>query len=177
MASIVNDVSDIQAISDTRWKKALHSSSEEEWTLALLAPELPALADGTEDAPAPLPLPAPVALAVAPRAMDLPAHMRPMIFEFSCEGERVKICLDGCSHSSGIRRAYAKCPNKKHLNCFRYCQLAAFAEAWQAVAFILAYMRAGMNVHHKWQHQAVAVSNGDHLKDEMPVALLCMPSS
>ena len=81
----------------------------------------------------------------------------------------MQVNLDGFSHHCRVRRVYCRCPF--HESCFKYCQLTVFPEPWQAVAFVVACMRAGAPLDDKVAHQRCGVTNGDHLQDDMPAIL------
>ena len=104
----------------------------------------------------------------APR--DLPASLGPFAMTFEAGGGKMmQVNLDGFSHHCRVRRVYCRCPF--HEACFKYCQLTVFPEPWQAVAFVVAYMRAGAPLDDKVAHQRCGVTNGDHLQDDMPAIL------
>ena len=170
----INNMDDVAAVKDVDFKKLLHGSAplvlaleddDAEGDVELLALAGAAPVDAAI-VPVPAPMPAP---AILP-----PPTLGPMHFTFPARREIV-IRLDGRSHTSGIRRAYSKCPF--HPDCYKYTHLTVFPEPWQSVAYILAYMRAGaaVEVDSKAKHQAVPVAHGGDLLDEMP-AILFDPS-
>ena len=60
---------------------------------------------------------------------------------------------------------------------FKYVHLTRFAHPWIAVAYILLYMRAGVDLPKKEDHQKVLPPSDDELnavKDEMPPLMLAV---
>ena len=164
----INAIEDVNAHNDTWWKNLARGSG-----LDLLA-----IMDDPVDDPLalalPVPEPEPVVLAlpppVPPLALPPPLYLQPMEFKFPCGDKTLSIHLDGFSHQSGIRRAYAKCP-WPHGNCFKYCHFTGFDQPWKCVAYVLAYMRAGVMHDDKYGHQGCGVHNGNDLEGEMPAVL------
>lgn len=101
-----------------------------------------------------------------------------MTFRFGCGEGFVSVNLDGYSHASGLRRAYAKCPN--HTKRFKYSSLARWEKPWMAVAFVLIYMRRDIDAADKLAHLQVPEPTKEELNDgvgEMPIILYDMPVS
>ncbi len=78
---------------------------------------------------------------IVPAAPHVAVEFGPLTFKFPCGDVQIEIKLDGFSHTSGIRRAYAKCP--RHADCFKYTQLNIWPHPWMGLAHVLLYMRAG----------------------------------
>jgi hypothetical protein len=114
---------------------------------------------------------------MAPPAPLVPVVLGPMSFIFSYPGEHgrtIECKVDGFSHSSGIRRAYAKCIATGHVNCFKYTQLNIWPHAWMGVAYVLEYMRRGAGLPDKASHIAIndpTIAELALLEGEMPEVL------
>ena len=104
-----------------------------------------------------------------------------MTFKFDVEtSEGVKILsigVDGFSHTSRFRRAYADCVHREHAvggRCRFYNFMHQFEEPWEAVACLVVQIRAGMLCGDRLEHKrmdtparAVWLSE----KDSMPKVL------
>lgn len=103
-----------------------------------------------------------------PHALPTPHQMeREWIFQVGDMGVCIK--LDGFSHASTRRRAYARCPY--HASCFKYATLLSFPEPWMAIGSILVYLRAGAKAEDKREHQQVptaSITDMMEVVDEMP---------
>jgi len=112
---------------------------------------------------------APVAAPLPPAAAPLPEHA----WVFPCIDAEITVRLDYFSHASRRRRAYCSCP--AHADCFKYHYLLTFDEPWKAVASIVLYMRLGMALPTKRDHQRIPAATDVELnaiRDEMPPDLL-----
>ena len=92
-----------------------------------------------------------------PAAPVLAVELGPMAFRFAFGDREISVHLDGFSHTSRIRRAYAKCACDGHVDCYKYTSLARWPLPWHGVAFVLAYMRQGLGLPDKAAH----VETGD----------------
>ena len=101
----------------------------------------------------------------------------PMHWSFPCGTERVSVCWDGCSHQSGRRRCYAKCP--AHPMCHCYTFIHQFEHPWQSVAHVLCHMRNGFGVGSAHEHKCAPPPSDvdiEAIKDELPAILLAFKS-
>ncbi len=110
------------------------------------------------------------ALAV-PAAPRIAVELGPMRFAFPCGDGMIEVKLDGFSHTSGIRRAYAQCRCDGHEKCFKYTQLNIWPAPWMGVAYVLLYMRRGVGLPDKIAHTIIddpTVAELALLEVEMP---------
>ena len=115
------------------------------------------------------------ALAVAVVADS--ALLEPMNWNFPCGTARVSVCWDGCSHQSGRRRCYAKCP--AHPACYCYTFIHQFEHPWQSVAHVLCHMRNGFGVESAFEHRCAPPPSDvdiEAIKDELLAILLAFKS-
>ena len=175
----VNAVHDVPSTPDDTWKQILEGEAPPDVHLALLDMEGdPLLAVGDVEVPQPL-----VALPAPPMLPAPPLWMLPQSFSFPCmtvDGqETLTISLDGFSHATGRRRAYSKCIQPGHTNCFKYTTIDIWPEPWMSVAYILLYMRGGCDTLDKPEHQLMDFISDEEIQgvcDEMPATMLALHS-
>jgi hypothetical protein len=162
LAIAINAIADVKTHKDAYYKQLMIDGgvAPPEALMAIVAGEEPDVGEPLPPVAAPMP---PVII------MDIPEAWKTQKLPFPCGGAEIYVNLDGFSHQSGIRRAYCKCPF--HESCYKYTHLTSFPTPPQAVAFIVAYIRAGEGLGSKEEHRSCGVFDGDHLLDEMPVLL------
>ena len=163
----INAIDDVPAVPSSRWGEL--EGNVENAHLALEDDH----DDGVVTCPIVFP---PPAAAVAP-----PAWMEAQSFPFQCETQTgtktFTLCLDGFSHNSHRRRAYAQCRQEGHERCFKYVFMDTFDEPWKSVAYLLCYLRRGILCSSKAEHMALdPITDGemDAVHDEMPAMLFTM---
>ena len=169
----VNAIAHPESTADETWKGMLKPGATE-----VLPLEAGDAVSADVDPPA-LDLPvvplAPVPHPVAQPASDL-RWMEPRGWPFDAgKGKQVIIRLDGYSHTSGVRRAYAQCPYDNHIDCYKYVSIKGWEHTWHAVAWILMYIRSGAECLDKNAHRSIPlpdVEDVESVKDEMPMELL-----
>ena len=166
----INSIVDVSALLDSDWKLMLADAP-----VARLA----ALGDRASDSDGDEEGPAPAAPLLPP---PLPSHgallLEPQTFLFSCdtaEGEKeLRVHLDGFSHQSRRRRAYAQCPHVGHTSCHHYRFMDTFTHAWQSVAHIVVSVRQGILAEDKREHlrqHKPSEAELDDVQHEMPAIL------
>ena len=113
-----------------------------------------------------------------PRPSHGALFLEPQTFVFSChtaEGEKeLRVHLDGFSHQSRRRRAYAQCPHVGHTSCHHYRFMDTFTHAWQSVAHIVVSVRQGILAEDKREHlrqHKPSEAELDAVQHEMPAIL------
>ena len=96
---------------------------------------------------------------------------------FDAGGRPVTIRLDNSSHSSRVRRCYAKCPWHEGENCTKHIQLNQYDAVWKCVAYVLFYMKMGSIAESKAKHWETIPDDAaiNSVKDELPRELIEMP--
>ena len=74
---------------------------------------------------------------------NIPAAIVDLRGSLHCDddGLRIVVHLDNCSHASGKQRAYATCPVKSHVACFRYTFVHLFDSVQHAGAWLTSWGR------------------------------------
>jgi hypothetical protein len=153
-------------------------------------PSAPSLAveddqDDVEDVLALVAIPRDVVVVAPPFKLRRKTNAKvlgPLTFHFKMECssgiKQQSIALDGFSHTSKRRRAYAECVHDDHDECHFYNMLHNFSEPWMAVATILYQIRAGALVKDKWEHKQLPLPTEAEVADlraEMPKLLFEVP--
>ena len=116
------------------------------------------------------------ALVPVPLPTRLPDNLLPQSVAFPCGGKELSLHLDGYSHASRVRRAFATWPF--HNQCFKYRSPGPYyPQPWMVVAVVLQFCRKGGLARGKRAHHMqpyIDVAELAPMRAEMPQGTLAL---